>query len=73
MRIAIVTTYHEGVKIEETFYKKNGGIFTSTYINGEKTTEHKIYKVNTEKPFVKWIGEKFYITGESLEAMRTVI
>ena len=73
MRIYIFTDYYDGQKIEDTIQKDKTGIITKTYINGELVSTRKIYKVNTDKPFARAFGEKFYYTGERLQAIKELI
>lgn len=73
MKFGIVVDYFNGDKIETVYVKKNNGIVSQTYINGSKTSENKVYKVNTAAPYVRSFGEKFIITDEHLQALQTVI
>ena len=66
----IFTDYENGQKLEDIITTKGAGYILKTYINGEKITENKIYKVETEKPYVRAFGTKFYITGERLPALK---
>ena len=66
----IFTDYENGQKLEDIITKKGAGYITTTYINGEKITENKIYKVNTDKPYCRAFGTKFYFTGERLQAIK---
>lgn len=73
MKLAIVTTYNNGDKIETVFFKKSTGVFQKIIINGSAANETKIYKVNTNEPFTRWAGRKWFITDEYLEALKTVV
>lgn len=70
MKIYIFTDYMNGQKVEDIITKKGAGFISTTYIDGEKITENKIYKVNTDKPYCRAFGEKFYFTGERLQALK---
>lgn len=72
MKFAIVTEYYEGSKIDTVYTNKGKGVICQIYINGEKTSEYKVYKVKTDKPYTRWNGRYFYISDEYLEALRTV-
>ena len=69
-KLFIFTDYQNGQKLEDIITTKGAGYILKTYINGEYITENKIYKVETDEPYVRAFGTKFYITGERLEALR---
>ena len=73
MKFGIVVSYFEGSKIETVYVKNNNGIVEKIYINGSKTKENKVYKVNSNAPYTRWGGEKWYITDEHLQALQSVI
>lgn len=72
-KFGIVTDYHDGRKIDTVYTRKGAGVVSTTYIDGDATTTSKVYKINTDKPYVRWGGRKWYITDEHLEIMRSVI
>ena len=73
MKFGITVDYYEGSKIEVIYFKKNKGITQAIYIDGKKTSENKVYKVNSEKPYTRFGGRYWYITGDELNAMKSVI
>lgn len=73
MRISNVVTEIEGRKHETIYYKKGAAVWTASYINGEKISEHRVYKINTERPYIHWLGTKFYITDEYLDALKAIL
>lgn len=73
MRYAIVTEEIEnGGKYETVICKKGAGYIEKIYINGEFWSEHKIYNVAGNKPYVRAYCKRFYFDGEYLEALRSV-
>lgn len=73
MKIYIFTDYYNGQKIEDTITRDKSGLTAKTYINGELTSVNKIYKVNTDKPYIRSFGEKFYYTGDRLQAIKELV
>ena len=72
MRYAIVTEFIEGVKFESVYAKKGAGYIQITYINGERWSEHKIYKVDTGAPYVRDYGKRFVLDGDHYEALKAI-
>lgn len=71
IHIAIFTSYTDnGTKLDHVIMKKNKGFILQTYFDGQLFDENKIYKVNTDKPYVRSFGTYFYITGEELQALK---
>ena len=77
-RYAIVTDYVKDrdrtVKHETIYYKdENGHPWEKVCIDGETFGEpHFIYKVDTDKPYVRDYCRKWYITDNHLAALRSL-
>ncbi len=63
----------EGKEIDTYYYRKGNAIWSRIAVDGHITSENMVYGANTEKPYTRGFGEKWYISGEYLEAMREAI
>ena len=68
-----VVEYFNGDKIENEFLKINGSVWARILINGKETSRSKVYHVNTDKPYTRYGGRKWYITDDYLTAMRAAV
>lgn len=68
-----VVSFYDGSKIETEYFKKNKAVWSRILVNGKVTSEAKVYGVNTDKPYTRDFGKKWYITDEHLTAMKAAI
>lgn len=47
---------------------KNGAAFLKDWFK-----EYKIYKLNTEKPYIRWAGQFWYLDNETAEEVRKAL
>lgn len=64
----IITEYN-GVQTVTTFYKKNKAIWCKM-VTGCITTDNRVYKVNTEEPYIRGMGGYWRLTGNELAIVK---
>ena len=70
---ATVSEMHEGQLLETEYINKNGAIWQQIRVDGKVTSENRVYKVNSEKPYTRSFGRYWYLDDEAKEAMQAVI
>lgn len=69
-KATIVNKFNNGT-VTTRYYRKGKRIWCRE-VCGNIVNESCVYAVNT-KPYVRWMGRKWYLDGEALEAMKTVL
>ena len=70
---ATVSEMYEGQLLETEYINKNGAIWQQIRVDGKVTSENRVYKVNSEKPYTRSFGRYWYLDDEAKEAMQAVI
>ena len=70
---ATVSEMYEGQLLETEYINKNGAIWQQIRVDGKITSENRVYKVNSEKPYTRSFGRYWYLDDEAKEAMQAVI
>ena len=70
---AIISEMYEGKLLETEYIKRNGVIWQQIRIDGEVTSENRVYKANTEKPYTRGFGQYWYLDNDAKEAMKSVM
>lgn len=63
----IITEHESGVQTITTFYKKNKAIWCKM-VTGCITTDSRVYKVNTDEPYIRDLG-RIWKLGEEEKAI----
>lgn len=63
----------EGFK--KTFYIKNKAVWLKEYdTDGRAWADNRVYKVDTDKPYVRWMGSYWYLTDtEELRIIKKLL
>ena len=64
----IITQHENGVKTITKFYKKNNAIWCKM-ITGCITSNNRVYKVNTDKPYIRDCGRYWYLGEREKQAI----
>lgn len=67
-KTTVITEHENGIKSIMHFYKKNGAIWCHTE-TGCITDDYRVYKVKTEKPYIRDHGLYWYLGKEEKKAM----
>ena len=70
---ATVSEIYEGQLLETEYIKKNGTIWQQIRVDGKVTSENRVYKADTEKPYTRSFGKYWYLGDAEKEAMRAAI
>lgn len=70
---ATVSELYEGRLLETEYIKRGGAIWQQIRVDGEITSENRVYKVNSDKPYTRGFGQYWYLDDEAKEAMRAVL
>ncbi len=70
---ATVSEEYRGELIETEYIKKNNAIWQQIRVNGKVTSENRVYKVNTDKPYTRGFGRYWYLDDEAKEALKAVM
>lgn len=70
---ATVSEIYEGQLLETEYIKKNGAIWQQIRVDGKITSENRVYKADTEKPYTRGFGKYWYLSDTEKEAMRSAI
>ena len=54
-----------------TYYRKGNALWCDIE-TGSIHTSHRIYKVNTDKPYIRWGGAFFYLEDEEKEIIKNI-
>lgn len=70
---ATVSEMYEGRLLETEYIKRGGAIWQQIRVDGEITSENRVYKVNSDKPYTRGFGQYWYLDDEAKEAMRAAL
>lgn len=68
---ATVVHVYDGTPVVTRYYRKGNRLWCREMC-GSIVNESCVYAVTT-KPYVRWMGKKWYLEGDSLEAMRSLL
>lgn len=67
-KTTIITEHENGVKTITKFYKKNNDIWCKM-ITGCITSDNRVYKINTDKPYIRGYGRYWYLGEREKQAI----
>lgn len=70
---ATVSEIYEGQLLETEYIKRGGAIWQQIRVDGEITSENRVYKVNSDKPYTRGFGQYWYLDDEAKAAMQAVL
>ena len=70
---ATVSEIYEGRLLETEYIKRGGAIWQQIRVDGEITSENRVYKVNSDKPYTRGFGQYWYLDDEAKAAMQAVL
>lgn len=70
---ATVSEMYEGRLLETEYIKRGGAIWQQIRVDGEITSENRVYKVNSDKPYTRGFGQYWYLDDEAKAAMQAVL
>ena len=70
---ATVSEIYEGQLLETEYIKRGGAIWQQIRVDGKVTSENRVYKVNSDKPYTRGFGRYRYLDDEAKEAMRAAL
>lgn len=68
----IITEHENGVKTITTFYKKGKAVWCNMK-TGCIESNCRVYKIDTDKPYIRDMGHYWYLGQEEIRAMKTVL
>lgn len=68
---ATVVHVYDGTQVVTRYYRKGNRLWCKETC-GNIVNESCVYAVTT-KPYVRWMGKKWYLEGDSLTAMRSLL
>lgn len=68
----IITEHENGCKTVTTFYKKNKSIWCKM-TTGCIETDSRVYKIDTDKPYIRYMGRYWYLDAEHIKAMKATM
>ena len=68
-----VSEIYEGRLLETEYIKRGGAIWQQIRVDGEITSENRVYKVNSDKPYTRGFGRYWYLDDEAKAAMQAVL
>lgn len=68
----IITEHENGSKTTTTFYKKGKAIWCKM-TTGFIETNSRVYKIDTDKPYIRDMGRYWYLDAEHIKAMKAAI
>ena len=72
-RHTVFTTRHDsGVNTVTRFYKKGAAIWCEM-ITGCIREDSRVYKVNTDKPYIRDMGKYWYLSEQEKEAVKYLL
>lgn len=72
-RHTVFTTRHDsGAHTVTRFYKKGAAIWCEM-ITGCIREDSRVYKVNTDKPYIRDMGKYWYLSGKEKEAVKYLL
>ena len=70
---ATVSEMYEGRLLETEYIKRGGAIWQQIRVDGKVTSENRVYKVNSDKPYTRSFGQYWYLDDEAKAAMQAVL
>ena len=70
---ATVSEMYEGQLLETEYIKRGGVIWQQIRVDGKITSENRVYKVNSDKPYTRGFGRYWYLDDEAKTAMQAVL
>ena len=70
---ATVSEIYEGRLLETEYIKRGGAIWQQIRVDGKITSENRVYKVNSDKPYTRGFGRYWYLDDEAKAAMQAVL
>ncbi len=70
---ATVSEMYEGRLLETEYIKRGGAIWQQIRVDGKVTSENRVYKVNSDKPYTRGFGRYWYLDDEAKAAMQAVL
>jgi len=70
---ATVSEIYEGRLLETEYIKRGGAIWQQIRVDGKVTSENRVYKVNSDKPYTRGFVRYWYLDDEAKEAMQAVL
>lgn len=67
-KTTIITKHKDGTETITRFYKKNGAIWCRM-VTGCITSDSRVYKINTERPYIRDLGRYWYLGTEEKKAI----
>lgn len=68
----IITEHEGGSKTVTTFYKKNNAVWCKM-TTGCIESDCRVYKINTDKPYIREMGRYWYLDEEHIKAMKAAM
>lgn len=68
-----VSKVYEGQLLETEYINRGGAIWQQIRVDGKVTSENRVYKVNSDKPYTRGFGKYWYLDDKAKEAMRSVL
>lgn len=70
---ATVSEIYEGRLLETEYIKRGGAVWQQIRVDGKVTSENRVYKVNSDKPYTRGFGQYWYLDDEAKATMQTVL
>ena len=70
---ATVSEIYEGHLLETEYIKRGGTIWHQIRVDGKITSENRVYKVNSDKPYTRGFGRYWYLDDEAKEALKAAL
>ena len=70
---ATVSEIYEGQLLETEYIKRGGTIWQQIRVDGKITSENRVYKVNSDKPYTRGFGRYWYLDDEAKEALKAAL
>jgi hypothetical protein len=70
---ATVSEIYKGQLLETEYIKRGGAIWQQIRVDGKITSENRVYKVNSDKPYTRGFGRYWYLDSKAKAAMQTVL
>lgn len=68
----VITEHESGVNTVTTFYKKDKAVWCRM-TTGCISHDNRVYKVNTDKPYIREYGRYWYLGEKEIAAMKSVL
>ncbi|GFI25549.1 hypothetical protein IMSAGC012_00660 [Lachnospiraceae bacterium] len=70
---ATVSEIYNGSLLETEYFKKGSAVWSQIRVDGKVTSENRVYKVKSEKPYTRFAGQYWYLSEEHKKALSAVI